>query len=248
MKYNYKVVVCGDYVQVYFYNKTRLKDSIKDLDVNALKKNDFESDFQDNEIKTKNIIRTKLNCQRLAKTNSHLWTSFITLTYAENMTNLKQAKLDLNYFIKNIKKSKKDFSYIAIPEFQKRGAIHFHLLTNLSIQDDYIIIKQKGNEKYYNVKYWNKGFTSFEPVKGDIKKIVGYISKYMTKDIDNRLFGIKKYTTSQDLIKPKEEYIDTENEEHLKYFLDLLKDKECIYNNVYKDNFDNDVVFKEFKN
>ena len=33
--------------------------------------------------------------------------------------------------------------------------------------------------------------------------IIGYLSKYMTKDIDNRLFGKRRYLYSQNLVKPK---------------------------------------------
>ncbi len=260
--YDYKIVRCGDYLQVYFYSKKQVRNDIKNLDINDLKNkgNQIKFDFQEsnknndcvknnnsNDIEHRNIIRTKLNCQRLAKANAKDWTSFITLTYAENMQDIKQAKIELNYFIKNVKKVKKDFKYIAIPEFQKRGAIHFHLLTNLSLQDNYIIIKQKDNNKYYNVKYWSKGFTSFEPLYNDLKKVIGYISKYMTKDCDSRLFGIRRFTSSQNLIKPVEDYINIQERKHLDYFLDLIQNKQCIYENTYQDNFDNDISFKEYK-
>lgn len=260
--YDYKIVKCGDYLQVYFYSKKQVKNDIKNLDINNLKKKNNQIEFdltknnknnilnKDNnlnEIEHRNIIRTKLNCQRLAKANSKDWTSFITLTYAENMQDIKQAKIDLNYFIKNVKKIKKDFKYIAIPEFQKRGAIHFHLLSNLSLQDNYIITKQKNNENYYDVKYWSKGFTSIEILDNDIKKVVGYISKYMTKDCDSRLFGIRRYTSSQNLIKPIEDYINIEDQKHIEYFINLIQDKQCIYENIYQDNFDNDISFKEYK-
>ena len=260
--YDYKIVRCGDYLQVYFYSKKQVRNDIKNLYINDLKNkgNQIKFDFQEsnknndcvknnnlNDIEHRNIIRTKLNCQRLAKANAKDWTSFITLTYAENMQDIKQAKIELNYFIKNVKKVKKDFKYIAITEFQKRGAIHFHLLTNLSLQDNYIIIKQKDNNKYYNVKYWSKGFTSFEPLYNDLKKVIGYISKYMTKDCDSRLFGIRRFTSSQNLIKPVEEYINIQERKHLDYFLDLIQNKQCIYENTYQDNFDNDISFKEYK-
>ena len=148
---------------------------------------------------------------------------------------------------KNIQKKKADFKYSAIIEFQKRGAIHFHLLSNLSKQDNYIIIPQKSNNKYYDIKYWNKGFTSYEEINHDTKKLIGYIAKYMTKECDNRLFGVRLFKSSQNLIKPIEETISTENKRELDYFVDLLQDKECIYENTYQDYYGNDVLFKEFK-
>lgn len=255
--YDYKIVKCGEYIQVYFYSvrKTKIK---KDLEqINDIKKLDINDLYFENEsligsknnkkIEYRNILRTKLNCQRLAKANSNDWESFITLTYSENMQDLKQAKKDLYYFCKNVQKKIKDFKYIAIPEFQKRGAIHFHLLTNLSLNDKLIITQQKDNEKYYDVKYWNKGFTSFEPLKGDMKKVIGYISKYMTKECDDRLFSIRRFTSSQNLVKPVQEYINLNDKKHLDYFIKLLDSKECIYTKNYLDNLQNQVIFREYK-
>ena len=246
LEYDYKIVRCGDYLQVYYYEKIRCKDNIKDLDINSLKKcNNIITSSK--EIRDDNIIRTKLNCQRIAKANCDKWNTFITLTYKENMTDIKQAKKDLEYFVTNIKKVKKDFCYMCVPELQKRGAIHYHLLTNLSLQDNYIIVKQKNNTKYYNVKYWNKGFVKVDFVSGDMKKIIGYISKYMSKECDKRFFGIKRYTYSQNLEKPVEEVLNVSNERDLDYLINLLSDKECIYNNSYQDLFNNTINFSEFK-
>lgn len=261
--YGIKILRCGEYLQVYYYSTFREKKDttiendfeIKDLDVNDLHIDNESLISQSNEnilessnkIEHRNIIRTKFNCQRLAKANSKDWSSFITLTYSENMQDLKQSKKDLYYFCKNVQKKKKDFKYIAIPEFQKRGAIHFHLLTNLSKKDKLIITQQKDNKKYYDVKYWSKGFTSVEFIKGDIKKIIGYISKYMTKEYDDRLFSIRRFTSSQNLNKPTIEYIDVNDETQRNHLLKLLNNKECIYSNNYLDNSNNDVIFKEYK-
>lgn len=245
-KYSFKIVKCGDYLQVYFYSKPKAIQEVEKLDIDNLNKKNTRATNTYDKIEERNIIRTKLNCQRLAKANAESWKSFITLTYKKNMQDVAQAKIDLNYFIKNIKKVKKDFKYIAIPEFQKRGAIHFHLLTNLSLHDSNIVIKQKDNEKFYDVKYWAKGFTSFENVEGDIKKIVGYISKYMTKDCDDRLFNFRRFSSSQNLLKPVTEFISMNNSKNRKWLIEQLKNKELIYSNSYEDIFENEVVFNEF--
>lgn len=244
-KYSYKIIKCGDYLQVYYYKNPRERQNVEKLDTNTLHRSSVVS-REVKHIEDRNIIRTKLNCQRLAKANAKDWKSFITLTYAENMEDVAKSKKDLEYFVKNIKKVKKDFKYIAIPEFQKRGAIHFHLLTNLSLQDNNIITKQKNNNKYYDVKYWNKGFTSYEDISGDVKKIVGYISKYMTKDnADDRLFNFKRYTASQNLIKPVTEFISMRDKTSREWLINYFKDKECIYNNTYVDDYNRPVEFFE---
>ena len=152
----------------------------------------------------------------------------------------------MNFTIKNIRKIKRDFKYIVVPEFQKRGAIHFHLLTNLTLQDNNIIILQKNN-KYYSLKYWTKGFSNVKIIENDCPKtIIGYISKYMTEECDNRLFGFRKYTASQNLNKPNEVYLNTEVKREENILKNLLKGKKCIYLNNYQDNHGNNVIFLEY--
>lgn len=260
-KYNIKVVECGDYIQVYHYPTTKYlskkKDNtdleLKKIKVDKLFVNDkpttiLETEQKiDNTIETRNIIRSKLSCQRLAKSNHTIWETFITLTIADNVQDIKKANNMLHNFTRQVRRVKKDFSYIAIPEFQKRGAIHYHLLTNISIDDDKLIYNQADNSYFKHVKYWNEGFTDIEIIKGDIKKIIGYVSKYMTKDIDNRLFGYRRYLYSQNLSKPKESYIDDTDSKEFDFYKKRIQNKELIYQSNYINPFDeSEVSFFEF--
>lgn len=200
-------------------------------------------------IEDRNIIRSKLSCQRIAKTNSTIWETFITLTIAKNELDIKKANKKFHSFITIIRKHKKDFKYIAIPEFQKRGSVHYHLLTNISIDDENLIYSQEDNPKFKHVKYWKHGFTKVDVMKNDVKKIVGYISKYMTKDIDNRLFGHRRYLYSQNLSIPKTSYIDTNEKLDNDFYQQKIQDKELIYQNEYINPYDSSLVtFLEFKN
>lgn len=260
-EYDIKFVDCGEFYQVYYYqNKKTVTTKKDDTDLNLRKlqiKNFMNNEEQKetkielkdgNKIEDRNIIRSKLSCQRLAKANSKIWETFITLTIAENEQNIENANKMLHSFTVQIRRIKKDFAYIAIPEFQKRGAIHYHLLTNISIDDDKLIYSQEDNPKFKHIKYWNKGFTSIEPLKGDIKKVVGYISKYMTKDIDDRLFGHRRYLYSQNLATPKESYINSDSEQDYNFFTKKIQDKKLIYENVYINPYDNSkVTFLEFQ-
>lgn len=189
-----------------------------------------------------NAIRSNLNCQRIAKSNKDSWETFITLTFKENITDIVKANKIFHNWVSNIRKLKKDFKYIAVPEFQKRGAVHYHVLSNLGKEDKEIIFKQlikTGKAvKYddlYDVKYWSKGFARVDFIKKDYKKIYGYICKYMTKDIDNKLFGKHRYFNSQNLIKPTEEYLDLSNPLHLAQFIELTRNKNVEYSSNYKD-------------
>ena len=263
-KYNIKVVDCGEYIQVYKYEYCKLISNKSFYEDFSLKKNDnfFKEDNKLQEesktqkqplnnsekcIEKRNILRSKLMCQRIAKANSKIWESFITLTFEKNIQSIKDANKYFQNFIRQVKRVKKDFAYIAIPEFQKRGAIHYHLLCNINSNDKALIYSQEDNSYFKHIKYWKHGFTSIETMKGDIKKIVGYISKYMTKDIDNRLFGHHRFFYSQNLNIPKTSYVDVEQKFDKDFYTKKIQDKELIYQNQYTNIYDNSkVIFLEF--
>ena len=251
--YNIKIITCGDYVQVYQYENKKVvnKKDKSDLDLKKLKyKLEDIPNSKSNELKkieSRNIIRSKLECQRLAKANANEWKTFITLTIADNIDNIDYCYEELRKFFYKIQRIEKNFKYICIPEFQKRGAIHYHLLCNIDINDTRFIYSQEDNLKYKHIKYWNMGFTKVDSISGDIKKIVGYISKYMTKDIDNRLFSHRRYYSSKNLIKPFCDFIDLTNKKHLDFYAKAIKDKTLIFEKEYENIYDNSlVIFEEY--
>lgn len=249
-KYDLKVVNCGDYAQVYMYEKTKTKkNEAADLELTKKKKkniiiNDNEN-VTNNELKAialKNIIRSKLECQRLAKCNIKDWKTFITLTFAENVTDVSKANKRFRNFVTLVQRNKKDFKYICIPEFQERGAVHYHLLTNIDINDNMLIFSQEDNPKFKHIKYWKDGFTNVQQMQGDVKKIIGYIAKYMTKNIDNRLYNRHRYFYSQNLNKPRTSYIDLDNSKHVNFFKKIIQDKDLIYNDEYNNPYTGEKV------
>jgi len=257
--YDIKLVDCGNYVQVYFYEDGKVKNNrkkeIDDLSLKKINVNDMfdkttnkKSKVELNSIEERNIIRSKLECQRLAKCNMPEWETFITLTFAENITDVESANKRFRYFIDKVRRVKKDFKYLCITEFQKRGAIHYHLLCNISIDDNTLIYTQKDNKKFKHIKYWIDGFTSVESLKNDPKKVIGYISKYMTKNIDDRLFSHRRYFYSQNLNKPLSSYIKLDNEKHMDFYKKIIQDTSLIYQNEYINPYDNSkVTYLEFQ-
>ena len=258
--YHIKLVDCGSYIQVYYYEEGKLransKEKFDDLNLKSSfinqifdeKDKESEKDVKLYEIEEKNIIRSKLECQRLAKANMESWKTFITLTFAENITDVKLANKKFNYFTNKVRRVKKDFKYLCITEFQKRGAIHYHLLTNIDINDSTLITQQEDNINFKHIKYWLDGFTSVEQLENDPKKVIGYISKYMTKDIDNRLFSHHRYFYSQNLIKPKSSFIDIRKEHDIEFYKKIIQDTSLIYQNEYINPYDNSkVTYLEFQ-
>ena len=250
---NAKIIECGDYYQIYYYENTKI---IIDPLLEKPQKNKkiIDNDFlfkeeninKPKEIEYKNIMRSKFQLQRIVKANENIFKTFITLTFEENITDVSVANKKFDIWRTNIKKIKNDFLYVCVPEFQKRGAIHYHLLTNLDIEKDpNIIIPQKDRKNCYDVKYWSYGFSSVFPME-DVN-VVGYITKYMTKDIDNRLWGKRRYLYSQKLKKPSEYYIDFRNEKDLDIIADLDGRCDIKYENIYYDIFGKKIMFIEYK-
>lgn len=90
------------------------------------------------------------------------------------------------------------FSYIVVPEFQKRGAVHFHMLLWDFPQD---ILKNERNNRLLQV-CWAYGFVDCIATDGS-GKLAGYLAKYMSKAMQNdRLVGKKAYMCSRNVLRP----------------------------------------------
>lgn len=86
---------------------------------------------------------------------------------------------------------------IFVPEFQKRGAVHFHgLIWGLGHE----IEKERTTRNFQ--RFWLRGFCDCLPTDGH-PKLAGYLSKYMSKGMsDIRLNGKKAYTATRNIMRP----------------------------------------------
>lgn len=99
-----------------------------------------------------------------------------------------------------------ELKYTVVPEFQERGAVHYHVI-------------------FYNLPYtkadvlesvWGNGFVKINKID-DINNVGAYICKYLTKDnCDDRLRGRRSYFNSRGLKKPIEVYFDDDQLESIK--------------------------------
>lgn len=186
------------------------------------------------EIRSDSLSRSRNLLIDLAHQNYDIWRSFITLTFAENITDVTEANKKFNNWSKCILRKKPDFKYLCVPEFQKRGAVHYHLITNLECGSDLLPArkpKQTKSDKgkyhtliYYDLPFWvdkegkSYGFSSAFDLRltNDKFNVALYITKYLYKDIDNRLYGRRKIMHSMDLDRP--EYRETRLK-NLSYFI-----------------------------
>ncbi|APE75293.1 plectrovirus-related protein [Spiroplasma citri] len=135
----------------------------------------------ENETKLLNSrVRSQANCIRKAIHNfiGCKNMGFTTLTYAENMQDIKKANYHFKLFIKKIKyhfsKYKKNkyenLKYLVAYEYQKRGAVHFHIIFSEYISNK--IIR----------KYWPYGLNKNLPVRNGTNEFVSkYVAKYVVK-------------------------------------------------------------------
>jgi len=127
----------------------------------------------------------------------------LTLTFQFNLTDIGMAWDVLNYFNKLMRHEfGKDYCYIAVPEYQKRGAVHFHLALHgyyhvKVVRKLWLRAAGKfgGNVDITSPKKYGKN--SWNP-----RRIARYLSKYITKS-DSVSFNKKRYSSTRTLIPPE---------------------------------------------
>ena len=69
-------------------------------------------------IRSDSLSRSRSSLIDLAYANYTTWHSFVTLTFAENLTDVRDANKRFNTWVTQVRRKKSDFKYIAVPEFQ----------------------------------------------------------------------------------------------------------------------------------
>ena len=251
-QYNIKLIECGNRLELYHYAVPILQEQIHNTEGRKGKHKESERDKVGNRRKVLNNARNKII--RLANCNPDM-TTFITLTYAENMQDLTQSKKDLEKCIRLLQKDYQGFKYLYVLEFQTRGAIHYHMLCNMPVK---IKTAKKGRRKpqeqkdlenEFHAAYWPSGFCDVRNLISEGNTNAGlYVSVYLVEDLYKLdLGGAKCYGFSRNLTKPTitrcyqgMTHIDVMREFSEQYDIKYIsnyqvqyqsKDKAC-YNNV----------------
>ena len=192
--YNKKVIIAGNQIEFYNYENDVIY-GYKDKKKSSQGRRSVASD-EDKEVNREKVFkRARTELRRLINSNIEKDSKFLTLTFKDNVTDLDFANNEFKKFIKRLNyhfnfKCK----YSCVIEFQKRGAIHYHVvLYNLTGKVD---LKKLSD-------IWGNGFIKLNKIKG-VDNVGAYICKYMTKSEDNRLEGRKMYFNSRNLNKPTE--------------------------------------------
>lgn len=213
-----KYIITGDIIEVYNYEHylsgkgNEKGNNNKDLDTDEkTKQKNYNLRLQ-----TRRDLIRRLACLNF----NNKYDKFLTLTFKENITDLTFSHEEFKKFIKRLEyKQGKKLKYLAVIEFQNRGAIHYHCLINF----DYI-----PHEELQNI--WGNGFVFITSIS-HVDNLGAYLVKYMTKDNDDiRLRGKKGYLASRNLKRPEtisnhdlSEFQKIEDKIYNRYNLNVLK-------------------------
>lgn len=245
---SYKVIKSGHIVEIYEYQNTRAKLPIVVEDeyngeiekAEEEEKEEEEKGDRTDEYKQRTNIRARNQIRRLINMNFDNKSLFVTLTFAENITDIPFANNEFDKFIKRIKRKQANFAYVAVMEFQKRGAIHYHMVCNwqCSTWNNLDELHERENEI---ARIWRNGFCDIQEIK-HLDNVGAYLIKYMTKDgVDERLNGKKRYFHSRNLDKP----VELKGEEAVKLIEEYFN-KIPVFTNEYSSEWTGKVIYREY--
>lgn len=125
---------------------------------------------------------------------------FASFTYAKDIRDPQQGHSDFNAFARALRyRFGKKVRYIAVPEYQKSGRLHFHaLLWDLPPG----LVREERTTRLV-ASLWKQGFVDLIQTDGD-EKLAYYMAKYMTKAYtDKRLFMKKAFVASRNIKRPQ---------------------------------------------
>ncbi|MCL2498935.1 MAG: helitron helicase-like domain-containing protein [Defluviitaleaceae bacterium] len=136
-------------------------------------------DCKNSEHRGESIQSTKRSLRKMRQIINNNFTGapnelFITLTYADNMTDVKRLYRDFEVFIKRFKRKYEDFDYINIVEPQGRGAWHCHVLLRLNTAEKAYI-----NNNDVIAPMWGHGFTKTTNLT-EVDNIGAYLTAYLS--------------------------------------------------------------------
>lgn len=247
---SYKVIKTGHIIEIYEYERTRAKN--RKVDYDEEEEYDFDREREETE-QTKEIekadrkdeyrqrtnIRARNTLRRLINANFDNTSLFITLTFAENIQDIPYANREFKKFVQRMKYKQSDFVYCAVIEFQKRGAIHYHMVCNWKATWNNQEELHREENKVAGI--WKHGFCDIQPI-AHLDNVGAYLIKYMSKDnVDIRLEGKQRYFRSNSLNSPDE----IQGEEAIKIIEECM-DSIPVFANEYSSEWTGKVKYREY--
>lgn len=138
MWYSQKLVISGDFIEHYQYQRAIEEGYERGDEFKKKGRESCASELERFENRKKVMQRARSKIRRVINSNVGRWydergspiePKFFTMTYADNITDIKYSNNEFEKYIKRLKRAlKKPIKYLAVIEFQKRGAIHYHVI------------------------------------------------------------------------------------------------------------------------
>lgn len=202
-----KVTVMGNVIHKQYMEKRNTKQNILKLDKDHYIKltedtgEIYECNHIENRSQGLNSLRSTFRVLKGIINNNvveYQNCRWVTLTYAENMTNDKKLKADLMNCIKRVRDKFGTFEYISVREPQGRGAWHFHIFFIFNHKAPYI-----SNDILSDC--WKKGWVVIKKIDDDNDDPGSYFLAYLcdieedkAKELDMLKEGVLYPTTEKE--------------------------------------------------
>lgn len=237
--YKRKIIISGNIVEVYEYDKPILE-GYKDTKKRSKGRQAVASD-EDKEVNRDKVLsRARRDLRRLINSNVDMYgvsAKFVTLTFRDDIEDLKKANSEFTKFIKRLKRYFSiDIKYAAVPEVQQERfnrygvkVWHYHVI--------FFNLPYIQNKDLSSI--WKNGFIKINRIDR-VKNVGAYICKYMTKD-NKDLVGQKCYFTSRGLKKP----VEIKEESRVTSLASSLPASLLTYENIFINDY-NTIVYKQY--
>lgn len=148
------------------------------------------------------ISRARTRVRVLAFGNPQL-NGLLTLTFSD-IPSEAVAQQRFKLYQKKVRRHYSGWQFLGVKELQKRGSIHYHLLTNFCPAQ---VLKPLSNRPLQQQSaLWDYGISDFRPISGDDRfRTELYLLKYLTKGV-SKIFK-SYYVRSRNLDEPIISYI-----------------------------------------
>jgi len=218
-KYTKKAIQCGSMIEVYEYSAPIFRGLQSRLAgtggrVRTPKPRTSQS-----------TMRTRKKIRQLVNSNPTM-NKFLTLTFAENVTDIATANYEFKKFRQKLQRHLgRDFKYLGVIEFQKRGAVHYHLMLDIPFID----WKTLSN-------LWGQGRIQIEKIKKPnraglyMAKTTGYLVKGAE---DTRLYGKRVFFYAINMLDKAIEMVNTLGVGFIEFAAMVDRCKTEIYRKVF---------------
>lgn len=131
-----------------------------------------------------------------------MWCTFTFNKQKHDRQDVNHCKSVMQLWLERRKRKNHAFKYLIVPEYHKDGALHFHaLISGYNGTLKATKLKTKTNKIVHVITGYRAGNAQAVFIDDDYDRIIGYLKKYITKDMP-LLYGKRRFWCSTNLNKP----------------------------------------------